>query len=260
MSKIWGVSKCWRKEKCTGSDSFVAEMLTLTIDLWYVTRFAEFLSDERRSRLGIIASNLDKKQPWSEPEPLPVRLQSPPLLKERQKTLPSPKPPPEERPPRTPEMQKHYFDKYYQHVDELYASSSQELEHAYVTSPFFPSPFIFDNPFESVYNPQQLPFNPSPYMTYSEPVYTWQNSSPPRIPSNRLQYGEYSYYYEDYSKWQNSLPPRIPSNQLQYGEYSYYYEDYSNSNRESFPPPTRPHTMPPSSSTQLHDYFNIFTY
>jgi hypothetical protein len=232
------MSKCWRKENCTGSDSFVAEMLTLTIDLWYVTRFAEFLSDERRSRLGIIASDLDKKQPWSEPEPLPARLQSPPLLKERQKTLPSPKPPPEEGPPRPSEMQKHYYDKYYQHGDELYASSSsQELEHAYATSPFLPSPSIFDNPFESEYNPQRLPFNQwpsqfSPYTNYSEPVYTWQNSS----------------------------PPRIPSNQLQYGEYSYYYEDYSNSNRESYPPPTRPHTMPPSSSTQLHDYFNIFTY
>lgn len=200
--------------------------------MMHVTRFAEFLSEEWRSRLGIITSDLNKKQPWSEPESLPdPNLESPPSFKEQQKTAPSPKPPPEEGPPR--EMQKHYYDKYYQHVDELYtsSSSSQELEHAYVTSPFFPSLSIFDNPFESVYNPQPLPFSPSPHVTYSEPMYSWQKS----------------------------LPPRMPSNQLQYGEYSYYYEDYSNSNRESYPPPTRPHTKP-SSSTQLHDYFNIFTY
>lgn len=232
------MSKCQRNKNCTGLVSFVTEMLTLTIDLWYVTRFAEFLSDERRSRLGIIASNVNKKQSWSEPESLPARLKSPPLLKEQQKTPPSPKPPPEEGPPRlsydpprTPEMQKHYYDKYYHYVDELYTSSSQELEHAYVTSPFFPSLSIFDNPFESVYNPQQLPFSPSPHVTYSEPMYTWHKSS----------------------------PPRMPSNQLQYGEYSYYYEDYNNLNRESYPPLTRPHTNP-SSSTQLHDYFNIFTH
>lgn len=216
---------------CPGSDSFVTKVLTLTTDRWYVTRFAEFLSEERKARLGIITSHLDKKQPWSEPESLPTQLQSPPLI-EQGKTLPSP----EEGPPRlshdsnTHELQKYTYDKYYQYVDELYTSSSQECKHSYVTFPFFPSLSIFDNPFESACNPRKLPFNPSPHVSYSEPMYPWQKSSPHSMPSNRLQYGE----------------------------YSYYYEDYNHSNWESYPLPTRPHTQP-SSSTQLHDYFNIFT-